>query len=273
MYECLWETCPYATKRLSNCKQHMEKAHGWNYVRTKSNGRGAAKSAAQGTAQPTVQPTVRTKSSGQGTRKPSAQPSVQSSAQSSIPSSIPSPTQSSVHSSVQPSVQPPVQAAVQQPTIQTFQHTPQSSSMATPSSGSASLSTPPTDLSPSPYLDMGLDWTGLEPQGFDSGMTGDFGLQSFDNGFAPNIDNLQNFGNTFNSNMDLQSFGNGFNFDFGSFDNGFTPNMDLQSFDNEFISLDPPQPSPSSSVETGALHAYSCDPLISASHYSSFGYY
>ena len=264
MYECLWESCPYATKRLSNCKQHMEKAHGWNYVRTKSNGRGAAKSSAQESAQPTVQPTVRTKGSGQGTRKPSTQPSVQS----SIPSSIPSPAQSSVQSSVQP----PVQPAVQQPTVQAFQHTPQSSSMATPSSGSASLSTPPTDLSPSPYMDMGLDWTGLEPQGFDSGMAGDFGLQGFDHGFAPNMD-LQNYGNTFNSNMDLQSFGNGFNFDFGSFDNGFTPNMDLQSFDNEFVSLDPPQASPSSSVETGALHAYSCDPLISASQYPSFGYY
>lgn len=38
-YKCLYEPCPYASKRESNCKQHMEKAHGWEYVRSKSNGR------------------------------------------------------------------------------------------------------------------------------------------------------------------------------------------------------------------------------------------
>lgn len=39
MYKCLFPPCPYKSKRESNCKQHMEKAHGWNYVRTKTNGR------------------------------------------------------------------------------------------------------------------------------------------------------------------------------------------------------------------------------------------
>lgn len=38
MYECLYKPCPYKSKRESNCKQHMEKAHGWTYVRTKANG-------------------------------------------------------------------------------------------------------------------------------------------------------------------------------------------------------------------------------------------
>lgn len=38
MYKCLFPPCPYKSKRESNCKQHMEKAHGWNYVRTKTNG-------------------------------------------------------------------------------------------------------------------------------------------------------------------------------------------------------------------------------------------
>lgn len=37
MFECLYKPCPYKSKRESNCKQHMEKAHGWNYVRTKTN--------------------------------------------------------------------------------------------------------------------------------------------------------------------------------------------------------------------------------------------
>ncbi|KAJ1331178.1 general transcription factor IIIA [Microdochium nivale] len=39
MYECHFKPCPYKSKRESNCKQHMEKAHGWTYVRTKTNGK------------------------------------------------------------------------------------------------------------------------------------------------------------------------------------------------------------------------------------------
>ncbi|KAJ6445942.1 nucleotide-binding, alpha-beta plait [Purpureocillium lavendulum] len=39
MYECKFPPCPYKSKRESNCKQHMEKAHGWTYVRTKTNGK------------------------------------------------------------------------------------------------------------------------------------------------------------------------------------------------------------------------------------------
>jgi hypothetical protein len=44
MYQCLFENCPYKSKRESNCKQHMEKAHGWTYVRTKTNKKAPAKS-------------------------------------------------------------------------------------------------------------------------------------------------------------------------------------------------------------------------------------
>ncbi|KAI6780134.1 Zinc finger transcription factor-like protein [Emericellopsis cladophorae] len=38
MFECQFKPCAYKSKRESNCKQHMEKAHGWAYVRTKTNG-------------------------------------------------------------------------------------------------------------------------------------------------------------------------------------------------------------------------------------------
>jgi len=38
-YPCLFQHCSYKSKRESNCKQHMEKTHGWSYVRSKSNGR------------------------------------------------------------------------------------------------------------------------------------------------------------------------------------------------------------------------------------------
>ncbi|PYI24905.1 C2H2 transcription factor [Aspergillus indologenus CBS 114.80] len=41
MYACTFNGCSYKSKRESNCKQHMEKAHGWNYVRAKNNGRNA----------------------------------------------------------------------------------------------------------------------------------------------------------------------------------------------------------------------------------------
>jgi hypothetical protein len=44
LYRCLFKPCPYTSKRESNCKQHMEKAHGWEYVRSKSNGKGKANS-------------------------------------------------------------------------------------------------------------------------------------------------------------------------------------------------------------------------------------
>ena len=39
MYKCRFHPCPYESKRESNCKQHMEKAHGWTYVRSKNNGK------------------------------------------------------------------------------------------------------------------------------------------------------------------------------------------------------------------------------------------
>ena len=37
LFRCLFPPCSYSSKRESNCKQHMEKAHGWKYVRSKTN--------------------------------------------------------------------------------------------------------------------------------------------------------------------------------------------------------------------------------------------
>lgn len=37
-YRCLFQPCTYESKRESNCKQHMEKTHGYIYVRCKYNG-------------------------------------------------------------------------------------------------------------------------------------------------------------------------------------------------------------------------------------------
>jgi hypothetical protein len=38
-FKCHFKPCTYISKRESNCKQHMEKFHGWTYVRSKKNGK------------------------------------------------------------------------------------------------------------------------------------------------------------------------------------------------------------------------------------------
>lgn len=38
-FSCLWHDCNYTSKRESNCKQHMEKAHGYHYVRSRAGNR------------------------------------------------------------------------------------------------------------------------------------------------------------------------------------------------------------------------------------------
>ncbi|KAL2158555.1 hypothetical protein VTH06DRAFT_4322 [Thermothelomyces fergusii] len=67
MFECLYKPCPYKSKRESNCKQHMEKAHGWTYIRTKTNGKkNSSASANANSANPTPQlPNIPTPSSEQ----------------------------------------------------------------------------------------------------------------------------------------------------------------------------------------------------------------
>ena len=45
MFRCHYHPCPYESKRESNCKQHMEKAHGWAYVRSKNNGKSGRRAA------------------------------------------------------------------------------------------------------------------------------------------------------------------------------------------------------------------------------------
>lgn len=47
LYHCLFKPCPYTSKRESNCKQHMEKAHNWVYVRSKNNGKGKSSEVAR----------------------------------------------------------------------------------------------------------------------------------------------------------------------------------------------------------------------------------
>lgn len=58
MYKCQYHPCPYESKRESNCKQHMEKAHGWAYVRSKNNGKSGKKPTKVGKTPPTPQITT-----------------------------------------------------------------------------------------------------------------------------------------------------------------------------------------------------------------------
>ncbi|OQE09386.1 hypothetical protein PENVUL_c006G03237 [Penicillium vulpinum] len=65
LFKCQFHKCPYASKRASNCKQHMEKSHGWVYVRSKNNGRNGSNASKRGSsAQATPQtPSVSTPAS------------------------------------------------------------------------------------------------------------------------------------------------------------------------------------------------------------------
>ncbi|EEY19883.1 zinc finger transcription factor ace1 [Verticillium alfalfae VaMs.102] len=55
MHECLFQALPLQVEARVNCKQHMEKAHGWQYVRTKTNAAEApALLESSGTADPSA---------------------------------------------------------------------------------------------------------------------------------------------------------------------------------------------------------------------------
>lgn len=56
LFKCKFQPCTYASKRDSNCKQHMEKAHGWVYIRSKNNARGG--SSKSSSSRPTGTPSV-----------------------------------------------------------------------------------------------------------------------------------------------------------------------------------------------------------------------
>lgn len=49
-FNCHFKPCPYSSKRESNCKQHMEKAHGWVYVRSKHSSRVLGAKSKRGTS-------------------------------------------------------------------------------------------------------------------------------------------------------------------------------------------------------------------------------
>ncbi|CEJ57381.1 hypothetical protein PMG11_06075 [Penicillium brasilianum] len=50
IFSCNFPPCTYNSKRESNCKQHMEKAHGWVYVRSKHSSRAMGARSNRGTS-------------------------------------------------------------------------------------------------------------------------------------------------------------------------------------------------------------------------------
>ncbi|PGH09676.1 hypothetical protein AJ79_05642 [Helicocarpus griseus UAMH5409] len=61
LFKCYWPDCSYQSKRQSNCKQHMEKAHGWQYVRSKNNGKNGSRATSSNTPRT---PNIKTPNSG-----------------------------------------------------------------------------------------------------------------------------------------------------------------------------------------------------------------
>ena len=53
LYHCHFFGCDYKSKRESNCKQHMEKAHQWKYEKSKTKGRRSAQPNANRAHRPT----------------------------------------------------------------------------------------------------------------------------------------------------------------------------------------------------------------------------
>ncbi|OJD13261.1 hypothetical protein AJ78_06268 [Emergomyces pasteurianus Ep9510] len=65
LFKCHFAPCTYQSKRHSNCKQHMEKAHGWVYVRSKNNGKSGSRVSESVSGHPTPQtPHIQTPNSG-----------------------------------------------------------------------------------------------------------------------------------------------------------------------------------------------------------------
>lgn len=127
IYKCQFAPCTYTSKRESNCKQHMEKAHGWTYIRSKRTGKNKTQNGTTGAT-----PTPATPSS--------AAPSSVSPVQQA-PSTA-SPFEQSV-TSISP---------MQTFSVSPIHSTPLTPAMSTPATNlTADLSTPATGPMPSPY--------------------------------------------------------------------------------------------------------------------------
>ncbi|EEH39253.2 zinc finger transcription factor ace1 [Paracoccidioides lutzii Pb01] len=64
LYRCQFPPCTYQSKRDSNRKQHMEKAHGWVYVRSKNNGKASSRVSSSHTPHTPQTPIMKTPNSG-----------------------------------------------------------------------------------------------------------------------------------------------------------------------------------------------------------------
>lgn len=87
IFSCTFEPCTYNSKRESNCKQHMEKAHGWIYVRSKHSSRAMGARSNRGTS---MRASPAQSSSAQATPAVPATPSVSTPASGPTDFSTPS---------------------------------------------------------------------------------------------------------------------------------------------------------------------------------------
>ncbi|KKA29411.1 hypothetical protein TD95_004068 [Thielaviopsis punctulata] len=135
MFKCQFQPCPYSSKRESNCKQHMEKTHGWVYVRTKSNGKKVPETPA--------------------------------------PGAISTPGPSGATNSPQSVQQTP--QSIQQQTPHSMQQTPHLQTISTPSSAeSAGIATPPTEPVKMLPIENSIEFPTYIPDNFFPALNGNY---------------------------------------------------------------------------------------------------
>ncbi|KAH1308780.1 hypothetical protein KXW65_008894 [Aspergillus fumigatus] len=233
LYKCKFAPCTYSSKRESNCKQHMEKAHGWDYVRSKHNGRNSKKASNGATPQT---PSIATPSSkAQGITTP-------------LTGSEPSPFE-------------PVTAYPPNPPFSFADPPTQTGSgdfpLFTTNSPFEDLAAGVNDFSPLPTTSLdfqafqsqleGADPNGLIPLTFDR--------QSFDSG-SP-VPDLINETMGFDTSPVASTDSSSLNFDLA------WSQLDAQNVEEEFTTLTMQMLTPEHSVSMSALNSFSRDPSIS----------
>ncbi|XBQ88457.1 hypothetical protein V6000_004079 [Aspergillus fumigatus] len=233
LYKCKFAPCTYSSKRESNCKQHMEKAHGWDYVRSKHNGRNSKKASNGATPQT---PSIATPSSkAQGITTP-------------LTGSEPSPFE-------------PVTAYPPNPPFSFADPPTQTGSgdfpLFTTNSPFEDLAAGVNDFSPLPTTSLdfqafqsqleGADPNGLIPLTFDR--------QSFDSG-SP-VPDFINETMGFDTSPVASTDSSSLNFDLA------WSQLDAQNVEEEFTTLTMQMLTPEHSVSMSALNSFSRDPSIS----------
>lgn len=237
VFRCLFDNCPYQSKRESNCKQHMEKTHNWTYVRSKNNGKGARRLSAEPTPQSSSMATPTSGSASLST--PNTGPGT-SPSQSDM--AVP---QSAYPSNVQPQNRPFSFAA---PPAQTangdFQLYPDSNAYTSHSNGVPQFEPFPSTAGLDAFQAQleAADPNGMLPLNF---------RQSFDSSVPDLVSASAHFAGSPMTSTDSNS--QSYEYDMGHFDQS-NCNNNPNAVNTQLVNSQP--------IVHGAMHPYSNDPLI-----------